>query len=193
MTLYERQEQLERRMQIAAGVAIVAMTIGFITFCCTMGKTNIDVVIDERGSDVTDDRPLARDIETMQTRPAPVYESNYSDDDIEVLAHLIYAEAGDNSDLAWAVGSVVLNRVASDLYPDNVNDVIYQKGQYSPTWHGFMDNEPTYETYYISTILLEQGSILPEDILGQSGYEIFQRHGKELYQRIGNDYFYSLK
>lgn len=203
MTLYERQIQLERRQTIGTGLAIVGITVGFLAFCSTIGPTNIDVVVDERGSDVTEDRPLARDIEVVyQTTPATVevvkerHEPNpYLEEDLEVLAHLIYAEAGDNTDLAWAVGSVVLNRVESDLYPDTVYEVIHQGNgsQYSPVKHNFMENEPTYETYYITTILLEQGSILPEDILGQSGYEIFKRHGKELYKRIGNDYFYTMK
>ena len=32
------------------------------------------------------------------------------------------------------VGSVVLNRVESEYYPDTIREVIYQPGQYAPTW-----------------------------------------------------------
>ena len=34
------------------------------------------------------------------------------------------------------VGSVVLNRVASDEFPDTIVDVIFQPGQYAPTFDG---------------------------------------------------------
>ena len=39
-----------------------------------------------------------------------------------------------------AVGAVVLNRMESELYPDDMEDVIYQSGQFEPTWNGMLSN-----------------------------------------------------
>jgi len=52
----------------------------------------------------------------------------------------IYWEARDQS-LAGqvAVGQVVMNRVADELYPDNVCDVVYDNKQFSWYWDGKAD------------------------------------------------------
>ena len=70
----------------------------------------------------------------------------YTEDDLYELSHIINAEAGDaacSDELRIAVGSVVLNRVASDLFPDTVYEVVHQEGQYRPTWDGGFQKEPS--------------------------------------------------
>ena len=60
-------------------------------------------------------------------------EQKYSDEDLYLLAQVIYAEAGSDwisDEIQFMVGSVVLNRVNSPYFPDNIYDVIHQKGQY---------------------------------------------------------------
>lgn len=55
----------------------------------------------------------------------------------ELFAALLYCEAGGEPyEGQLAVGSVVLNRVRSSYFPDNITDVIYQKGQFSPVASG---------------------------------------------------------
>ncbi len=57
--------------------------------------------------------------------------------DLELLAALIQCEAGGESyEGKLAVGSVVLNRVASSYFPNTVVGVIYQSGQFSPVASG---------------------------------------------------------
>ncbi len=57
--------------------------------------------------------------------------------DEELLAEIIYCEAGNQSYTGQlAVGYVVMNRVKSSSYPNNVHDVIYQSGQFSPVSDG---------------------------------------------------------
>ncbi|MEZ4358071.1 MAG: G5 domain-containing protein [Eubacteriales bacterium] len=58
--------------------------------------------------------------------------SQYSNSDIIILAKLIYAEAGGESDAGQiAVGSVVLNRIASSKYPNTMSGVVNQSGQFA--------------------------------------------------------------
>ena len=57
--------------------------------------------------------------------------------DLELLAALIECEAGGEPyEGKLAVGSVVLNRVASSHFPNSVVGVIYQSGQFSPVASG---------------------------------------------------------
>lgn len=97
----------------------------------------------------------------------------YSEDDLYELSHIINAEAGDaacTDELRIAVGSVVLNRVASDLFPDTIFDVIHQEGQYRPTWDGGFLAEPSEASVRIAKMLLEEGSQLPGDCLYQANF-----------------------
>lgn len=57
--------------------------------------------------------------------------------DLELLAALIQCEAdGEPYEGKLAVGSVVMNRVASGSFPNTVMGVIYQDGQFSPVASG---------------------------------------------------------
>lgn len=66
-----------------------------------------------------------------------ISEVNFDEGDRKLLANLIYCEAGGEPyDGQVAVGSVVINRVLSSVYPDTVVGVIYQNGQFSPVKSG---------------------------------------------------------
>lgn len=66
-----------------------------------------------------------------------ISEVQFADGDRYLLANLIYCEAdAEPYDGKVAVGSVVMNRVLSSVYPDTVVGVIYQSGQFSPVASG---------------------------------------------------------
>lgn len=59
----------------------------------------------------------------------------FSFGDLWLLAKLIYAEAGSSwlpEEWKFCVGEVALNRVASPEFPDTLEKVVYQRGQYYP-------------------------------------------------------------
>ncbi len=67
------------------------------------------------------------------------YTGGYSTTDEEtlLLAALIQAEAANQGDAGrLAVGSVVMNRVASSKFPNTVSGVIYASGQFAPVTSG---------------------------------------------------------
>ena len=108
-------------------------------------------------------------LEAMAQAEAP--KAPYTQADLDLLSRLIYAEAG----CAWIpdwvqrmVGSVVLNRVESQYYPDTIREVIYQPGQYAPTWDGSLQKTPDARTIENARYLLEHGSICPENVVGQN-------------------------
>lgn len=77
---------------------------------------------------------------TVSQTPA----ANYSASDLDLLSRLIMAEAqGESYDAKVAVGAVVMNRVKSDLFPNTINDVIYQTingyVQFTPVSNGWIN------------------------------------------------------
>ena len=66
-----------------------------------------------------------------------ISEVSFAEGDRYLLANLIYCEAGGEPYAGQvAVGSVVMNRVLSSVYPNTVTGVIYQSGQFSPVASG---------------------------------------------------------
>ena len=107
-------------------------------------------------------------IETeMETEPS------YTDEDLEVLSHIISAEAGNCSwEMMEGVGSVVLNRVASPKFPNTIYDVVFESNpvQYTPTVNGTYWNVPTDTAVEVAKYLLENGSSAPQDVLYQANF-----------------------
>ncbi|MCM1046814.1 MAG: cell wall hydrolase [Clostridiales bacterium] len=66
-----------------------------------------------------------------------ISEVTFAEDDRYLLANLIYCEAGaEPYEGKVAVGSVVMNRVLSSVYPNTIVGVIYQNKQFSPVASG---------------------------------------------------------
>ena len=75
------------------------------------------------------------DAQTMEAIHAQQKES-----DVRLLAALIYCEAGNQPyDGKVAVGAVVMNRIASTRFPNTLEGVIYQRGQFCPARTGKLD------------------------------------------------------
>lgn len=86
-------------------------------------------------------KKLAEEIAMSQTAANAAWrdisEVQFDDGDRYLLANLIYCEAGGEPyDGQVAVGSVVINRVLSSVYPNTVVGVIYQKSQFTPAGSG---------------------------------------------------------
>ena len=68
---------------------------------------------------------------------APVASVGYSGSDLDLLAALVWAEAGDQDFIGKRiVADCVLNRVRSGAWPGSVEAVIYQPGQFSVVANG---------------------------------------------------------
>lgn len=92
----------------------------------------------------------------------------YTADDLELLARVIRQEAGSNKLDELLVASVVMNRVASDLFPNTVIDVINQEGQYASA-DNLYDADPTDSDWDSAKRVLSGEFAIPSNILYQSG------------------------
>lgn len=92
------------------------------------------------------------------------------DNDLWYLSRVIQTEAGYCSqEMQEYVGSVVLNRVSDDRFPNTIPEVIEQPGQYSTATY-LASVEPTQEAINVAVDLLENGSKLPADIIYQANF-----------------------
>lgn len=95
-----------------------------------------------------------------------------AEDDLYILSHIISAEAGNCSrDMMLSVGSVVLNRVEDDRFPNTIQEVVFQEGQYAPTWNGTYWDVPTDEAVEVAEELLENGPVIDESVVWQAEFE----------------------
>lgn len=120
-------------------------------------------------------------------------ENIYTDEELEILAIIIYQEAGADfcsDDTRRKVGSVFLNRVNSHLFPDTFSEVALQDRQYGTLCYTGIkwpdrateDQEAhaVERAYAIAKELLMGGSILPDNVIWQA--EFVQGDGIYCYQ-----------
>ena len=95
-------------------------------------------------------------------------------DDLFLLARLVECEAGSYwlpDEWRLAVASVAVNRVNDDRFPDSVYGVIYQAGQYSPTFGGYIDRVlPSESAVNAARLALEGQGNMPDGVVFQANF-----------------------
>ena len=116
-------------------------------------------------------------LEVVVAAKAPTYPAS----DLELLALGIYQEAGGDAcsdDTREKVGTVILNRVADERFPDTIREVLLQRKQYGRLyWTGLewperasepAERHAVQRAYRIAERLLEGHRALPADVIYQS-------------------------
>lgn len=81
-------------------------------------------------------KPDSKPEEKPDNKPAPPSAA----EDLALFAGILECEAGSSDyNALLAVATVIMNRVESPKYPNTLSGVIYQSGQFSPTWTGKLD------------------------------------------------------
>ncbi|MDO4633890.1 MAG: cell wall hydrolase, partial [Eubacteriales bacterium] len=96
-----------------------------------------------------------------------------SSDELDLLAALIYCEAGNQSyEGQVAVGQVVMNRVESSSFADSIEGVIYESGQFTPASSGALasaiGNAPS-SCYDAAAEALSGGGSVPDALYFNTG------------------------
>lgn len=106
--------------------------------------------------------------------PAPTWRYEYTQEDIDILAAVMYGEEYPHRYEMMLAGSVVLNRILDDRFPDTVKEVVHQIDgqyeQYAPRTKGFIGKELPEECYRLAEILLRYGPIAPGDVIYQAHF-----------------------
>lgn len=103
-------------------------------------------------------------INYVEPEPEVVPADDY---DVDILARVLYLEAGSNWIPDWVIqycGYVVVNRMNDSRWPGTVEGVLSQSGQFS-TWSSRYRITPTERCYTIAREVLEGGSLIPENVV----------------------------
>lgn len=200
MTRQERRKRRRQRRRMQAGILLSLVLVLGLIIALRAGK--------ERET-LEPDSPLAAERQTLAyIAPTPALpealeeppvepepenryaELHFSDEDVYILACLVYHEArGESFEGQVAVVEVVLNRMLSDYFPDTVEEVVFQKygdvWQFSPAPYLY-SAEPDKEQYLaVHTAIEEREHILSEDTV----YFSTAPYNESVDMIIGNHYF----
>lgn len=133
--------------------------------------------------------PLEKETKDSKEKKEVCEEVLIDQSELRLLASLIHAEVGciENDECLYACGSVVLNRVRAEDFPDTIRGVIYQEDplQYACTVDGNLYQEPSKRCIRIAKDLLQNGSTLPENVIYQAEFV----QGSGIYKQYNNVYF----
>ncbi len=105
---------------------------------------------------------------TRETGAIPSAETYYDEEDVYWLSRIIHAEAQGEPFLGkLAVGTVIMNRMADEEFPDELYDVIFDRAngvQFTPTVNGQIENEPGEDSVIAAKLCLD-GYRLSDTIL----------------------------
>ena len=105
----------------------------------------------------------------------------------ELLASLIFCEAGNQPyEGQVAVGAVVMNRINSSPYPDTMEEVIYQSGQFSPAMSGWLDRVRANQGYTEAAMQAAEDALAGSNPIGDCLYFSVGGYGT----RIGDHLFH---
>lgn len=117
----------------------------------------------------------------------------YNETTLYWLSRIIYAESGNQSTKGKiAVGNVVMNRVKSSKFPNNIKDVLFQKNQFSPAMSGSIYRNPN-ESSVIAAKLVMDGAVVLKKALffNREGMDTYAARNRTYVATIGGHDFYN--
>ncbi len=105
----------------------------------------------------------------------------------ELMASIIFCEAGNQSyEGQVAVGAVIMNRVKSGSYPNSIEEVIYQSGQFGPAATGWLNRVRSSKGYSQTALQAAVDALNGSNPIGNCLY--FDQGGTGM--KIGAHYFH---
>ena len=164
------------RLAVVA-IILALLTIGFTIWFLVIESAAVVTPPVVATTATVDEPKLPEQAELQEELPI------YSAEDLESLALVIYQEAGGDNcsdETRLMVGTVVLNRVADDRYPNTIAEVATEYRQYGRLyWTGLKwperaskaeEAHAVKRAYDCATQLLEGYRALPEDVIFQAEF-----------------------
>ncbi|MBP5594165.1 MAG: cell wall hydrolase [Pseudobutyrivibrio sp.] len=145
----DRINNLEKRLEgcrweinVLFGIVIFVLIIIIYLLCDSVPAkaATIDMRDDSLGGfsymmDCLEKNDIPEDYKKILRMWHPAY--NITQDEYDILVRITEAEAtGGNHEQKMNVASCVLARVEAPQWPDNIEDVVFQKQQFTPIWDG---------------------------------------------------------
>lgn len=179
-------------MGLLKRIGYIVGVLGIISFCVPVLPSENKPIQEQP---IIEYEPIPqKDIEIVFIDPVEetaLSDCPYTEEEIDLLARLVMAEGGIlPMDGKQAIAQTVLNRVASDSFPDTISDVIYEVKhgviQFSASPKLYAE-EPTLECYYAVEGAIEYPDAYPTDMFW---FRIDYPHKfAHFYTQIGNTFF----
>lgn len=120
------------------------------------------------GADVTWMEASGRIYVIKGDGPIESGETFYDEEDLKWMSKIIHAEAcGESLEGKIAVGNVIMNRVASDSYPDSIYGVIFDRKygvQFTPAYSGSVYCNPSEESILAAKLALDGADVIGDGL-----------------------------
>jgi len=176
-------------MGLLKRIGYMVGVMGIISFCMpVLASENKEIQTEP----IIEYEPIPqKDIEIVFIEPVEetaLPDCPYTQEEIDLMARVVMSESSIlPMDGKQAVAQTILNRVASEKYPDTISEVVYQvingHKQYSTAWNG----EPNADCYYAVEGAIEYPNAYPTDMFWfRTEYPHTFAH---FYTQCGNTFF----
>ena len=166
---------MDRVLCVILCVVVIAVAVGVVAYCV---EPTVEAV-----AEPTVETTVATDPTTIPETTVAEIEPPYTADELEMLALVIYQEAGGDGcsdETRLMVGTVVMNRVADPRFPDTLYGVLTQRAQYGRLhWTGLVwpdrasnpgEIHAVARAYACAERILLGERVLPEDVIWQAEF-----------------------
>ena len=162
LTGVERNQKMKLKLLISAGMVLGLFALSITAFGNSFAdepEDTTEAVIEAETISETITPAEAEPTETeLPTYQSMIYSRDWDAEESYLLAKIAMAEEEDQDTEGKAdVILVVLNRVWSDKFPDSIEEVIYQKNQFSPVSNGRFDKVEPDEDCWGALLMVEHG------------------------------------
>lgn len=168
--------------------AVQAISQNIVASAQEMTDASQQVIADNIAKKEEEER-LAREKAEQEAREQAEREAReaYVRANQELMASIIYCEAGNQPyEGQVAVGAVIMNRVKSGSYPNSIEEVIYQSGQFGPAATGWLNRVRSSKGYSQTALQAAVDALNGSNPIGSCLY--FDQGGAGM--KIGAHYFH---
>lgn len=168
--------------------AVQAISQNIVASAQEMTDASQQVIADNIAKKEEEER-LAREKAEQEAREKAEREAReaYVRANQELMASIIYCEAGNQPyEGQVAVGAVIMNRVKSGSYPNSIEAVIYQSGQFGPAATGWLNKVRNSKGYSQTALQAAIDALNGANPIGSCLY--FDQGGAGM--KIGAHYFH---
>ena len=149
----------------------------------TLVVSTKDKIESEQKKIIEEIKRKEREAKEKAEREAAALRNQYQ----ELMASIIFCEAGNQPyEGQVAVGAVIMNRVRSASYPNSIEAVIYQSGQFTPASTGWLDRVRNSRGYTATSMQAAADALAGANPIGGCLY--FDQGGRGM--KIGEHYFH---
>ena len=183
---------MDRVLCVILCVVVMAVAVGVLVYCVaptveTAAEPTAQPTVEETTAETTEvitEATEATEPPTISETTVAETEPPYTPDELEMLALVIYQEAGGDGcsdETRMMVGTVVMNRVASQRFPNTLYGVLTQRAQYGRLhWTGLVwparasnpgEAHAVERAYACAERILLGERVLPSDVIWQAEFK----------------------